>query len=295
MRAWIVCLLGLFSFAVGAEQPYWNLQLKLAHENQVDKKEILSLDSWLNGVANRCSIGRNQTFSQQVHCLKIQIYDDAAIQFDSTSQQSSRQLLPTSVLHSRKGDCLPITFLVLLVSERLQIQATAISLPGHVFIQFASGLNWEPNRNGYAYSLAEYQQKYQLNETKGRIAKSLTPQEFEGLVRFEMGNHFLNKQPQNALIQYHLAQQHWKDPRIPGNQALAHVQLKEYTKAFHILDSLWKQKDYSEELAWNRILVALQIQKPIPEVLYYLDESKVQGLWSPRLQALEVKLRSYVP
>jgi len=295
MRFLLVFLLGIYSFAVGAKSPYWNLQLKLAQENQISKNEISSLDSWLILVANRCSLESQMNLSNQIQCLKTQIYDEAAIQFDSISHQFPRQLLPTSLLQSRKGDCLPITFLVLLLAERLQIQAIAISLPGHVFIQFPNGLNWEPNRKGYAYSLAEYHQKYQLDATKGRTAKSLTPQEFEGLVRFEMGNRFLNKQPKLALMQYQLAFQQWKDPRISGNQALALVQLKEYAKAFHILDSLWKQKELSEELAWNRILVALQIQKPIPEVLFYLDESRVQGLWSPRLQELDARLRSYSP
>ncbi len=295
MRTLIIILLSLYSFAVGAKSPYWNLQLKLAQENQVSKPEISSLDSWLNFVASHCSIENQKNITQQVHCLIKQVYEDAAIQFDSTSQQSPRQLLPTSLLHSRKGDCLPISFLVLLLAERLEIQAVAISLPGHVFIQFPNGVNWEPNRKGYAYSLAEYHQKYLLDATKGRTAKSLTPQEFEGLVRFEMGNRFLNEQPKLALIQYQLALKQWNDPRISGNQALALVQLKEYAKAFHILDSLWKQKEISEELAWNRILVALQIQKPIPEVLFYLDESRVQGLWSPRLQALDAKLRNYSP
>ena len=271
---------------------YRALYLRLAHEMDVQTPQSKALQNWIEKSATNCRTSK-ASLEQAITCMRHEVYDSLGVSFDSTADHLPVDLLPSHVLYARRGSCVPVTFLVLMLAEQMGITAQPISLPGHVYVSFpAAGINWEPNRQGFRYQDDEYQKKYDLDPGRGRIAHRLSDVEFEGMLRFEAANRLVTaKRTDEAILQYTQARTKWRDPRIVGNMALALESKGNSKECLRLLDSLWTGGVRSEELVWNRALAMLRNHQTALEVQIFLQEAEGRRVESPRLHELAEKLK----
>ncbi len=122
-------------------------------------------------------------------------------------------ILPGRALEFKKSGCVGTTWLALMLAEARNIRIEAILVPGHMYFR-VNGVNVEPNRNGYHYSDEEYRQKYADGSWSGYEFRPLYKKQFLGLVAFNMGNYFLDSEPEIALAWYKIASEFF--PAYPG-------------------------------------------------------------------------------
>ena len=263
----------------------------LAREMDVPTPQSAALLQWVDRAAHACE-SSNFSLVSSINCMRHEVYDSLAVTFDSTADHNPADLLPSHLLVTRRGSCIPVTFLVLLLADRMGITAQPVSLPGHVYLNFpAAGINWEPNRQGFRYSDDEYRQKYALDPGMDRMAHRLDGAEFEGMLRYEAGNRLLaTHQLDAAMDQYQSARTLWHDPRVAGNMALALDAKGDSAGCLRLLDSLWIGGARSEELVWNKALAMLRNHKSTSEVQIFLQEAEGRRIESKRLQDLAEKL-----
>lgn len=281
----------LFLFASWLQAgSYLNLQRKLAMEMRVPQTSVDVFEKWVRDQSAPCR--EKFHFDEKRACLQRIMHEEGGIRFDSTSALTPQDLLPQKLVIGKNGSCMSISFLVLILGEAIGVRGEPISLPGHVYVHFATGTNWEPNREGFAYSDEEYRKKYGLDGNLGRIARSLDPKEFEGLFRYEWANRLVAaKQDQQAMNQFLRAQTCWRDARIPGNRALLLESMGQRVAARKLLDSLWREGIPSEELVWNRALLMIRGSDALEVVLLFLEEAEGRFIRSDRLQKLRQRLQ----
>lgn len=287
---WKVSRILLFMVSWLQAGSYLSLQRKLALEMRVPQTSIDSFETWVRNQSAPC---RDKIrFDEKRACLRKIMHEEGGIQFDSTSAQTPQDLLPQKLVIGKNGSCMSISFLVLILGEAIGVRGEPISLPGHVYVHFSTGTNWEPNREGFAYSDEEYRKKYGLDGDIGRIARALDLKEFEGLFRYEWANRLVAaKKDQDAMNQFLRAQTCWRDARIPGNRALLLESMGQRVAARKLLDSLWREGVPSEELVWNRALLMIRGSEALEVVLLFLDEAEGRLIRSDRLQRLRKRLQ----
>lgn len=143
---------------------------------------------------------------------------EAAVEHDA--------VLPLRVLQNRKSGCMGLSWLALMVAEARHLPLKAILLPGHVFLRYGDSVNLEPNRRGYAYTDAEYREKYKDGTWTGLEFQPLSAAEFIGLAAFDIGNLYLESEPRRALTWYRMAEEFFGAyPGISVNQEVAKSRL----------------------------------------------------------------------
>lgn len=170
--------------------------------------------------------------------LKNLLWNFWNIEFAGAGEASiSREaVLPLNVLASRKSGCMGLAWLAMMVAESRQIPLQVILLPGHVFLKYhcedGAGeqcVNLEPNREGYSYTDDEYREKYKAGPWTGLEFSPLSSRQFVGLVAFNMGNLFLEKDPRQALTWYRMAEDFFGEyPGISINQKIAKSRLPDH-------------------------------------------------------------------
>jgi len=118
------------------------------------------------------------------------IYQRWAIAFDS-AQDSLPNLLPQCVLMRRRGACLGVSLLYLLLAERLGLPLHGVVIPGHFFIRYersGARINLEPNRGGFVYTDERYRIKYAVPSYAPYYMRDLAPAEVMAVFYFNLGN-----------------------------------------------------------------------------------------------------------
>jgi hypothetical protein len=276
----LVLLLGTQAFS----GVYRDLYKRLASELQVSLQDQSRLEQWLE--TRDCKSPKTEL---SIQCLRDRIYGDAAIVFDTITTRAMVDLMPEHLLQSHKGACVSISFLALLLAERSGIAVQVISVPGHVFLRFSGNENWESNRSGYRYRDEEYLAKYSISAEQ---LKPLTPKQFEGVFRYELGNRSAASGDAVVASRFYMqAYGLWQDPSVAGNWALLLEKMGQRQKAISILDRLWQQGVRSEDLVWNKALMMLRAEQPATQVLAFLQSAREASIVSARLMDLDMRIR----
>jgi regulator of sirC expression with transglutaminase-like and TPR domain len=123
------------------------------------------------------------------------------------SQEARFMLLP-GVLRARRGTCVGLGTLYLVLAERLGVPAHGVLVPGHFFVRVKEGTrlrNLELLRQGEEMPDSWYRNKYAIPEA-GAYLRALTPTEVAAVLRFNLGNELReNGKPQEALARYRRA------------------------------------------------------------------------------------------
>ena len=149
-----------------------------------------------------------------LRAVKSLFWDFWGLEFAGEEESTApSSILPGRSLEFSKSGCVGMTWLALMLAEARQLRIDAILVPGHMFFR-VNGVNLEPNREGYYYSDEEYRKKYADGSWSGYEFRPLYKKQFLGLVAFDMGNYFLESNPENALAWYKIASEFF--PAYPG-------------------------------------------------------------------------------
>ncbi len=133
------------------------------------------------------------------------IYHEWKIVFDP-DQNNLQSLLPHTVITRKKGSCLGVSLLFLLISEKLEFPLYGVLLPGHFFVRYDDGevyRNIEPNRHGYHHPLEYYRLRYAVLENHWYTLKNLSIKETAAVLYYNCANICAKNGKHNAARQYY--------------------------------------------------------------------------------------------
>ena len=160
--------------------------------------------------------------------IKI-IYSDFSITFDP-KYDDIETMLPHIVMKNKKGSCLGVSLLFLLLAEKNIDHLYGVLLPGHFIIRFTDSTitrNIEPNRSGYNHPDSYYFKQYFSQNKSWFFMKNLTLMEASGVLFFNIANICHSKGKFHAAKRYYLAcSSVLKDfPEAWGNLAITYSSL----------------------------------------------------------------------
>ncbi|MBN1981908.1 MAG: hypothetical protein JW795_10265 [Chitinivibrionales bacterium] len=120
-----------------------------------------------------------RTSTAIIDTLTVLVYDKWLIQFDP-QQDDAATVVPQVVFKEKKGSCMGVSLLFLLIAEKASIPLYGVMLPGHFFVRFDNGKqqrNIEPNNRGIEHSDSYYIQSYALDQR--RLCTSLINLDFQ--------------------------------------------------------------------------------------------------------------------
>lgn len=109
-----------------------------------------------------------------VDAFRITIHDEAGYRYtDQVDAQgipiNSAELFLHGMLKSKRGYCMNLSLLYLIIADRLNIPLYGVPLPNHFFVRYVSGntsINIEATDNGYTIPDSYYQKRFSLPEQK---------------------------------------------------------------------------------------------------------------------------------
>jgi hypothetical protein len=132
------------------------------------------------------------------------IYDDWKIGFDSNAS-SIESILPHRVYYGKKGTCMGVALMMLMLAEKTQCPLYGVMLPGHILCRFDNGtnrFNMEPNRHGIEHSDEYYMSKYNLSKWPWHKFRNMTVKEVTGALCFDIGTYFMINNKYSAAEAY---------------------------------------------------------------------------------------------
>jgi tetratricopeptide (TPR) repeat protein len=97
----------------------------------------------------------------------------------------------SQILETRRGSCLGLAVLYLILSERVGLPLYGVLLPGHIFLRYqhdAVAVNIEMLKAGLERSDAFYREKFLTGAEEKYYVKNLNPAQVVALVAFTFGN-----------------------------------------------------------------------------------------------------------
>jgi regulator of sirC expression with transglutaminase-like and TPR domain len=170
-------------------------------------------------------------------------------------------LLPQFVFKNRKGACLGVSLVILMLAERLNCPVFGVVLPGHFFCRYDDGahrINIEPNLKGCAHPDDYYRQRYPCEHRPGYGLGNLDKKAIIGVLCFNAGTLCLEKKKYDAAVAcYREAVR-----RVPafaeakGNCAVAYAKKGDLDTALVLFEELFTAHPDMVNLAVNYGYVA---------------------------------------
>jgi tetratricopeptide (TPR) repeat protein len=112
-------------------------------------------------------------------------------------------LLPNEVFAHKKGACLGVSLIMLMLAEKLHCPLYGVMLPGHFFCRYDNGderFNIEPNKSGYCHPDGYYRDKYLSSNTPNYNLCNLTKKAGIGVFYYDLGTQCLKRNDPGAAI-----------------------------------------------------------------------------------------------
>jgi hypothetical protein len=148
------------------------------------------IDRIATRVERRRRSGGDDARGGEVAALTAVVFDDLGFAREIDDDDLRFFVLP-SVLAARRGSCLGLGAVVLMVAERIGLPLDGVRVPGHFFVRMRgpSARNVELLRRGEIMPDAWYRQKYgPWSEDGGRYFVPLSVEETSALFWFNAGN-----------------------------------------------------------------------------------------------------------
>ena len=186
--------------------------------------------------------------------------DDEALRF---------VLLP-QVLTDRRGSCVGLVSLYLVLAQRLQLQACAVLAPGHLFVRSGppdDRRNIELLRRGESMADGWYRKTYRVPAGVSAYMRCLSSREFLAVVRYNLANEYRARGlEEKAISSWTKVTVDFPDfPEAHANLGLAH----------HLAGDL--------EAAKAAYLKALRLHPKLPGLLHNLSLVTLQASYFNRI------------
>jgi tetratricopeptide (TPR) repeat protein len=197
--------------------------------------------------------------------IKQIVYSEWKIGFDP-SDTSIETLLPHLVLRNRKGSCLGVSLIMLMLAEKLSCPVYGVVLPGHFFCRYddaAYRVNIEPNLQGCDHSDGYYRQRYPVDNMPWYTLDNLQPAATIGIVCYNAGTLCLNaKKYQSAIDILKESVRRLPDfPEAAGNLALAYAYEKKPDTALALFEKVFAAHPGLKNCAANYGAVLMAVQQ----------------------------------
>ena len=153
------------------------------------------LDSLIN---HFCSSIKNDSVKQPdsiISRINVFVYDTLQIMFDE-NRENPASLFPQSIIITKKGSCVGISLLYLLIAERLNLPLYGVLVPGHFFIRYDDGqttINIESLKRGASRDNNWYHEKFFYPDSTDLYLHNLSINQTMAVVQYNLGNIYRNK------------------------------------------------------------------------------------------------------
>jgi tetratricopeptide (TPR) repeat protein len=217
-----------------------------------------TLDSTAKATAE--NIGNKKAGTALLDAIIHTIYTSWNIGFDPRDSVVET-LLPHLVFKNRKGACVGVSLIILMLAEELKLPVYGVMLPGHFFCRFDDGnvrVNIEPNRRGCPHPDDYYRKRYPAEHRPGYSLANLDKKAIIGVFCYNAGALCLKqKQYDPAIACYREAVR-----RVPefseaqGNCAIAFAKRGNLDTALVLFETLFAAHPDMVNLAVNYGYVA---------------------------------------
>lgn len=182
-----------------------------------------------------------------------------------------QSVFPHQAFNNRKGSCLSISLIFLLLAEKVDLPFYGVLAPGHFFIRYDNGnvrVNIETLRKGEFMDDSWYRKRYMITDTTLYDLANLSVGAVEASIRYNLGIFYLkNNWPDLAVKQFNLSIE--LNPSFieaHGNHAIALDAAGNPDAALKNLLRL--KRDYPQAANLNKNLGALYLKrKNYPEAI----------------------------
>ncbi len=180
-------------------------------------------------------------------------------------------LLPNKIFARKKGACLGVSLIMLMLAEKLHCPLYGVMLPGHFFCRYDDGLerfNIEPNKSGYCHDDNYYRNKYLSSNTPSYDLCNLTKKASIGVFYYNLGTQCLKRNdPGAAIACFKESKRRCPDfAEAKGNLALAWVECGNRDSALAAFEALFAKYPNLVNLAANygaTLMAARQYRKAL--------------------------------
>jgi tetratricopeptide (TPR) repeat protein len=202
---------------------------------------------------------------QVVDTIKQIVYSEWKIGFDPFDTYIET-LLPHLVFRNRKGSCLGVSLIMLMLAEKLTCPLYGVVLPGHFFCRYDDGvyrINIEPNLKGCGHNDDYYRQRYPVDTKAWYALDNLQPAATIGVLCYNAGTLCLNaKKYQSAIDFLKENMRRLSDfPEAAGNLALAYARVGEVDSALILFEKLFTVHPDLNSLALNYGTIAMSAKQ----------------------------------
>ena len=193
--------------------------------------------------------------------IRSVVYQSWKIRFDQ-ADTLVETLLPHLVFRNRKGACLGVSLIILMLAEKLNCPVYGVMLPEHLFCRYDDGIkriNIEPNKDGCAHPDEYYRRHYLLEHRSWYSLANLDNKAVIGILCHNAGVLCLKQKKYDAALLY--CRECLR--RIPGfveakgNLALAYAQKGRLDTALVLFEELFTVHPDLVNLAANYGTVAM--------------------------------------
>ncbi len=191
------------------------------------------------------------------------VHEVYQLEFD-TAQSDLRNVFPQTVLTRRRGSCLGLSLLYLLVAERLDAPLWGVLVPGHFFVRFHrpdTTINIETIKNGQCLGDEWYRERYEVRDGSWYDEmRSLGREEIAGVLYYNVANVLRERGALQAAVQCYEKSLKWLPgfAEAWGNMGIALEAMGETQRA---LQAMEKARDLDPELTnISRNIGALQLR-----------------------------------
>ncbi len=175
--------------------------------------------------------------------ILVLVYRRWGMAFDPRDT-ATEALLPHRVFENRKGGCLGVSLIILMVAERVGCPLYGVMLPGHFFARFDNGakrFNIEPNKAGCCHPDDYYRSRYPLERMPWYVMANLTRDQTAGMLCYNAGCLCLrHHKDEPAILLLREARNRLPEfGEAKGNLALAYAASGETDSAMSILENLF--------------------------------------------------------
>jgi tetratricopeptide (TPR) repeat protein len=155
------------------------------------------------------------------------VYNAWGIGFDRRDT-AMEALLPHLVFKTKKGTCLGVSLVILMLAEKARCPIYGVMLPGHFFCRYENGAarsNIEPNAAGINHPDDYYKDRYPVvSRPWYDLRRNLTDRQTIGMVCYDAGTICLDRGKNDPAIFYCRQAMRLLDdfPEAKGNCALAY-------------------------------------------------------------------------
>jgi regulator of sirC expression with transglutaminase-like and TPR domain len=183
------------------------------------------------------------------------VYKTWNIGFDSTDT-SLETLLPDRVYRARKGSCLGVSLIILILAEKTGCPIYGVMLPGHFYCRYNDGkerVNIEPNRSGCNHDDAYYRERYRTAEMPWYNLADLSRPKVIGVLCYNLGTLCLRKRLVKPAVAYYRECLHLiKDyPEAMGNLAVAYARVGDREASMELFATMTAEHPDLPNLAVN--------------------------------------------